>query len=77
MLAVTLLLDRDLGLGHPVCLPGVDVWSQTVTVRQRRTARYPPFGAALPAVAEAVDVAPEWLFGAEAAVRVGQRAGAA
>jgi hypothetical protein len=25
MLAVTLLLDRDLGLGHPVCLPGGDV----------------------------------------------------
>ena len=35
MLAVTLLLDRDLGLGHPVSLPGPDVSSQTVTVRQR------------------------------------------
>src|SRR5438034_3894495 len=45
MLAVTLLLDRDLGLGHPVRLPGADVSSQTVTVRQRRTARYPPLWA--------------------------------
>jgi len=34
---VTLLLDRDLGLGAPVCVPGADVSSQTVTVRQRRT----------------------------------------
>jgi hypothetical protein len=46
MLAVTPLLDRDLGLGHPVCLHEADVSSQTVTGRQRRTTRYPPICAA-------------------------------
>jgi hypothetical protein len=44
MLAVTLLLDRDLGLGIPGLLSLADISSQNVTVRQRRTARYPPLG---------------------------------
>lgn len=43
MLAVTLLLDRDLGpWGTWAGFPRADVLSQTVTVRRRRTARYPP-----------------------------------
>ena len=68
MLAVTLL--RDLGLGHPVCLHGADVSSQTVTVRQRGTARYPPISAILRAGIRGTDSRRErmlWSTGISAA----------
>jgi hypothetical protein len=42
MLAVTPLLDQDLGLGAPGVPARAYVSSQTVTVWQRRTVRYPP-----------------------------------
>jgi hypothetical protein len=45
-----------------VCLPGADVSSQTVMVRQRRTARYPPLCAATWSPRRLARAAPIWMF---------------
>jgi hypothetical protein len=57
MLTVTFLLDRDLGLGHPVCLPGADVSSRSGSNGPRDIRRS---GRLIGAALSAVVATPSW-----------------